>query len=349
MMSTRRLTLIHGKILSRVFAAALSATLVFGAYGQDRLPPSFPANPSTWNSDEREQAGLFVDAQVNRLLTGEESAISKGRSSLVEALTFPGGADQYISQLSEVIADRLGPLMETQDLMIRVNAIIVCTYLKHPDALAPIEAGLKDPNAGVRYNAANAMANLLADGQLSNNERNAALQTLENLAADEQDTFVMQPMLDALDQTRDDVLVLRVLNDRVAWHVGKPAESYEAERETLQKVYIRITTNPSPDPSLINELARVSVRYMRLASQQLADGAVAADRNRSHIDIVDLAATALRAAHTERAAPGRPPENPGRLGAQGNWAGVAGIAGEWVEVLKAPPFGFADADLSVEP
>lgn len=349
MMSTLRLTPIRGKFLSRVFAAILMAAPVVGVTAQDRLSPGFSANPSIWNADQRGQAEAFVQTQINTIMIGEESAISRGKTSLVEALTFPGGTELYISQLSEIIAADLEPLVASDILIVRVNAMIICTYLKHPDALVPIEKGLKDANAGVRYPAANAMANLLNGGKLANNERAAALKTLEDLTVQEQDVFVVQPMLDALAQTQDNELVLKVLNERVKFHAGRPAVSYAAEATTLQIIYTRIYTNTNPPADVVKDLAKVSGRYMKLTAQQLLDGKVSAERNRSHKNIINVAATALRATHDNLAAPGRPPEQPDRAISNENWQRVVGIADEWIEVLKLPPYGFDAADLVVAP
>ena len=345
MMSIRRLPLTPGRTLRCLSVAAVSTILVCPAVvGQDRLGPAFPANPASWNADQRAEAELFVSVQLSKVLSGEESEISEGKTALVEALTFPGGTERYISQLSESIAGGMEPLMASPELMVRVNAIFVCTYLDHANALGPIETGLKDDNAGVRYHAANAMANLLAGERLTGNERTAALKVLVDTTVLEEDVYVVQPMLDALIRTEDDALVLQVLNDRVARHIGQPHKIFDGEVRALQTVYTRIITNPNPPSALVRELAKVSVRYMRLVAEQLAAGQVPADRERSHVNMINVAATALRAAHENLAAPGFPPANPNPA----NPAGVRGIANDWVEVLLKPPFGYTADDLSIE-
>ncbi|MEL7086966.1 MAG: HEAT repeat domain-containing protein, partial [Planctomycetota bacterium] len=324
-------------ILNRILAVLIFNTSASVAFAQDRLDPGFSANPAIWNADEREQAQTFVQTQIERVMTGEESAISRGRAALVEALTFPGGTDLYVSQLSETIAQNLAPAMAADDLIVRVNAMVICTYVDHPDALPAIENGLKDPNAGVRYPAANAIANLLAGDGLTNSQRRDALNTLKDLATREQDAFVVKPMLDALAQTQDNALVLDVLNDRVQLHAAQPSVVYDAEANTLQVVYTRIYTVTNPPADVVRDLAKVSARYLKLTAGQLAENSIPGDRNRSLKNIMNIAATALRATHEGLAAPGRAPDRPDPAIQQENWQRVVNIADEWVGVLQLPP------------
>lgn len=346
---SQRLNDVRGLGSTAVLSLVLTAALVPNVSAQDRLGPAFPANPSVWTSDERSQARAFVQTQINSILTEEESAISDGRTALVEALKFPGATELYISQLSELVAASMGPLMDSQNLMVRMNAMIICTYLNHSSVSVPIEQGLKDENAGVRYPAANAMASLLTGDSLVGNERDEVLILLEELAVKEQDPFVVKPLLDALVQTEDNALVLRVLDQRVALHAAQPTVNYDAESNTLQVIYTRIYTETTPSIDVVKELAKVSSRYMKLSAQQLLNGEISAERNRSHKNIINVAATALRATREGLAAPGRAPEAPGRPLEQDNWARVASIADEWIEVLKLPPYGFSEAALSVKP
>lgn len=344
MMSSPRLTR-SGKSAFGWFAACLvAACLVTGqSAAQDRLPPGFGANPDAWTAEERAAATAFVDQQIALILSGEETQIAVGKETLLRELTAPGQTDRFLGQFSELVAGKLGPVVASEQLIVRINGIYICANLKHPDVLGPIEKGLTDDSAGVRYHAANAARQLLAGDVLTGRQADRLLDELEALAIKENNVFVVQPMLEALSQANNDLRVLKVLNARVAWHAANPAESYDAEADTLQAVYTRLFTAPTRQPAEVKELARASARYMLLTGQQMAAEDVPVDRNRSHKKCIEVAASALPFAYDALGVTGIAPSPPD----PNNPPAVVNIATEWMAILRTPSFGFTDEELTV--
>ncbi|MEO1235262.1 MAG: hypothetical protein AAFX76_00595, partial [Planctomycetota bacterium] len=93
-------------------------------------------------------------------------------------------------------------------------------------------------------------------------------------------------------------------------------------------------------------LARVSARYLKLASQQLADGSVPEDRSRSHVETVRLTATVLEFSHNTLRASGLPPQGLDRLVDQRNWNGVLDIANDWTSILTQAPYNFSEQEIA---
>lgn len=345
MTSTRRWNTTRGLRL-----AALGGVLLVSqaAAGQDRLGPGFPANPAIWTDQQSAEAQAFVEAQLRLIQDGDETSISRGKTALVDALTFRNATPQYTSQLSETIARRLEPVLTADRQLVRINIMIICTHLVHPSALRPIESGLADPNAGVRYPAVTAISNILFNGELNKQQREQALDKLTGLAKQELDPFVTQALLNAIDQTQDDKLMLDVLGARVNLLFAQPVAAFDAETRILQAIFTRITTGSNPSIAQLRELMKVCGRYYWLAAKKLVDGNVPPDRVPGHNMMAEVAATGLAEAFRKTpGATGISPERPNIHIQRGNWGLVLRIALQWGEILKAPPYNFTDADLHV--
>jgi len=343
MMSNRRCSVLRGGVALGLLWLVSAGS----AWGQDRLDPGFFANDSLWTPQQRGVAINYVEAQIAAIQSGDLSATSRGRKSLVDALSASGATPRFVQQFSEVVVGQVDPLVDAETLSVRLNAMIICIELQHPDALAPIQRGLQDVSAGVRFAAAQAVNNLIASNELTGAQQEKLLTQLEALIVKEDEVYVVSPLLKAILQSQDNVRVLRVLNARADWHVGKPFASYEPERTTLQSVFSGLFTAPQRDPAEVKQLARASVRYMKLAADQLAAGEVPEGRIRSHTDMILVAASSLEFAHTELRARDRTPEKPDRLIPQQSWSRLVSISEAWIELLKADPIGLSEDDLKI--
>ncbi len=344
MMSNRRFCVTCGWLWCVLLALSSGS-----AMAQDRLDAGVLGNESFWSPADRQAIEGFVDRQLAAIQSGDEQAISQGRLSLTDPTRTPGVSERFLNQFAELIAGKLSPLMDAEDLKVRLNAMVVSMSLPHPDAMPAIEIGLRDPSAGVRYPAARAIEALLASGQLDTAQTVDALDTIQTLIVDEDDVHVAQPLFEAmLASPNDSDKVLQVLNERLARHIEQPEASFTPESTALQAVYSRLITAPQRPRDQVRELARASTRCMLLAAQQLASGDVPENANISHQDIIRVAAVALEFAHGEVQSRELAPPSPNRALTQSNWDSIVRIADNWVEVLKADPFNFSDAQLTIE-
>lgn len=332
-----------------IFLSGVLLCLSVSAMGQNRLEPGVLANPNFWSPEERQRIETYVDRQIAAILNGDdESAVSGGRDGLIDPVNTSGVTERFVEQFAELVVSKLGPLMDAEALIVRLNAMVVCMNLTHPDALKVIEKGLADDSAGVRYPAAKALEAQLASGKLGGNQTNQVLTMLEKMIGRENDVHVVQPLLDAmLAAPNNSSKVMAVLAERLDRHADRPEASYEPERNALQAVYTRLFTAPTRPEAQVKELALLSGRYMVLASQQLAAASVPAERDDSHQDIILVAASTLEFAHDNLQSREVPPPSPADAIRSENWNALVGIAQDWVTILKADPFNFTDADLKV--
>lgn len=343
MMSNRRRPLFWTAL-----AAGLMCCLSVSALSQSRLAPGFLANPNFWSPQEREQAEAYVDLQLQSILTAEEIAVSSGRDGLINPATTAGASERFVSQFSELVAGQLMPLMDSEALIVRLNAMVISMNLADPNALPVIEKGLADESAGVRYPAAKALEALLGSGKLAANQTAAVMDRLEQRVGQEEEVHVVQPLLDAMLAAPDNTAaVLDVLEQRLTWHAEHPNESYGPEANALQAVNTRLVIASVRPPAQIKQIAKLGGRFMLLAAQQLLDGKVPAEANTGHQDVIRVAHSALEFAHDNQNSNELVPPSPNDALRQANWAGVVGIAKDWSGVLKANPFNFTDADLQV--
>jgi len=344
MMSNRRFS-----TFSAWLACGLLLLTSSSAVGQDRLDAGVLGNDSFWSPAERQAIEGFVDRQLAAIQSGEEEAINLGRNGLTDPTRAPGVTDRFIEQFAGLIAGKLSPLMDSTSLKVRLNAMVVGMSLPHPDAVGAIENGLDDPSAGVRYPAARAMEGLIASGQLSAAQTQAALGNIQRLIVTENDMHVVQPLFEAMLAAPDNNgQVLEVLNARLSRHVDQPEASFAPESTALQAVYSRLITAQQRSRADVRELARASTRHMLLSAQQLASGEVPEANGAGHLDVIRVAAVALEFAHGELQSRELAPPSPARNLAQSNWESIVRIGEGWVNVLKAEPFNYADTDLNIE-
>lgn len=343
MMSNRRLSTISGWL-----TCGLLLMFSLSAVGQDRLDAGVLGNPDFWSPAERQAIEGFVDQQLAAIQSGDEAAIDLGRTNLTDPTRTPGVDPRFLSQFSELVSGKVGPLMELELLKVRVNAMVVCMSLPHPAGLGAMDQGLRDESAGVRYPAARAIEGLLASGQLNAAQSQEVLGNIQELIVAEDDVYVVQALFEAMLAVSDNNdKVLEVLNARLPRHADKPEASFAPESTALQAIYSRLITAQERPTDQVRELARASTRYFLLSAQQLASGEVSEGSSTGHLDIIRVAAVALEFSHGEVQSRELAPLSPARAFTTQSWESIVRIGENWVTVLKADPFNYSDAELDV--
>ncbi len=324
----------------------LWAVAVLPAAGQDRLDPSLYNNSDLWSPSQRQQVAAFIDQQIAQIQSSDEQAIDQGKARLNAELTLQNANERFIAQLSELTAERLAPLVKDEDVKVRINAMIVLGNARTARALDLVLAGLADDNAGVRYLASKAMEALLRSGRLPDAERTRALDQLSQILVDEGEIFVVGPMLEALVQARDNLRVLSVLNQRVAWHAARPAVVYGPESSTFREIFTSLFVGANRPPSELRELARASARYVLLIAQQevAKSGRIQADASR--LELLNIAVRALEVAHTDlRVSDPLPPVS--SAVETRDWPRLVTAGQTWIDLLQSAPFNFDEQAVSV--
>ena len=327
-------------------ALVLGLCLACSAAGQERLDPSFYSNSNLWNNQERQQVTRFVQQAVEQMQAGDEDSIAQGKNKLNAELTVPGANERFISQFSEIVAQSLRPLVDAQDVKVRINTMIVSANLRTPQALELVLNGLADDNAGVRYLASKAMEGLLLNGRLPDAERARALDRLGEIIVNEGEVFVARPMLEALVQANANARVLSVLNRRIPLHAKRPNAEYGPEASTFRELFSSLFVNKSRPPAELRELARASGRYLLLIARQEQESPGRAEADPSRVELLRIAVRALELAHTDlRAGSALPPAN--RAVETRDWSGLVEAGEAWQEMLQEGPFNFEAQQVSV--
>ncbi len=300
----------------------------------------------TWGDDQKTAVSQYLQSHVNRMLAGEEPAIQQGRDGIMKPFQTAGVSESFIRQYCQAVAHELKPAMESPTLQVRVNAMLICGRLPNDAALEPITTGIQDKNAGVRYLAAIALTRLIAQDLIQDEPLNQILGTVGQQLAVEESSHVASPLFKVLvDASAFDTL-LATLNTRLSWHVEHPAVGFSPEAQALQDTYTKFFSGAGT-PSQCKALARASVRYMRLAAQQLAAESV--NDPASNVATLRVTQTALAFLRERFKSSEREPSGfTGALAAK-KWDKIIKIADRWSDLLQAAPIGMDPAQLQITP
>ena len=306
------------------------------AWGQTAgaLSPALVAETGTWNDAQAEQASTYLRDQVQSLLSGEEESIERAREAVLAPFGTAGVSEAFIRQYARAISREIAPATKADALQVRVNAMILAGRLPDPSAMDPVAVGLQDEDAGVRYLAAVGLNGLIARNLLADNQRGPVLQLVDRQLADEHNSFVAAPMFKALLDLGAIDPLLKSLNKRVSWHVGRANAGFGPEADALRGLYAQMFGGDG-NAEQVKQLGRASVRYLRLAAQQLQAGNVA--DTESHIEIIRVGQTALTFVR-ERIKSAEPvPPNVVTPITQERWTDIVEIADRWSAPASGPP------------
>ncbi len=339
--------------LRRVPLAAVAWCLLLtavagGANAQnDRIDPALIGKNGLWTAEEREAVQAFVNQHVDSLLGGEEGPMTNARDSLIRPFETAGATELFKRQLTTMIAERLAPAMDAEQVKVRINAAVVCERFTSVDGLPLIVKGLKDASSGVRYPSGKAVSSLLRNAEVAPGQQQDVLDLLEARIDVEDDPFIVDPLLEAMLVAGGPGRTIAALNRRVDWHIARPEAGFDPERKSMFAIYERLAISPNPDPAVVREMARAAGRIFLLAAQQLNQGVVPKPIERSHVEMIKMAQLALRFAHQNLRAPQRLPGDVEQIVNFGDWGKTLGIAREWIEILGQAPYNFTPEELEV--
>lgn len=361
-------------------ALALVALVLSGALpadAQERIPQETITRTGVMNDSDNQALSAFLNRWVGVLESANtnpdvaDDAISEARDRLISPVRTPGVTDLFKFSYSRATSKKLLPLLKSERLVIRLNAMIIATRLTDESVLDLGLAGLKDEAPSVRYWAATSIGTLAkavnsaGKDVLPTKTKLQVLRDLGDMGAEEESAEVLQKVLEAMagmDLPSAPKRVMDLLSDRLKYHVNRPYEPYLAETGGLFAVFKRLldqSVRSTVDPADVRTLAGLSQRYMNLISKNLAEAKELAKAEGSenpinpqleadHGAMLDLCDKALQFSHDQLKSPERMPESISSMIQFDQWDKINKIAvAEWGAVLLKPPFSFTPADLAI--
>ncbi len=293
-----------------------------------------------------------AEALVQTLVEGTPAEVAGAREQLSGLVN---GSDA--GRRAEV-ARLLVAATRSERVLTRLNAMLVTGDLASaglPASLtlatgsAQSASGFRDPSPGVRYWAARAVSQYLANAQPQDGK--PLLNALMQAASAEPSAPVAREMVRAMAgidvaQTADQITA--TLNARVALHADpaqpQPLSPARLGLQLVQDRLIQRLGSGEKVPDALGELGVAAARMMRVAVEDLQGGAIEAgsELSNDHASLLKDADQRLRFVYdvrnTATANPLPQPPDPGTAIEAGDWAKLARTVTTWETVLQAPPF-----------
>lgn len=343
-------------LLTVVLAAVPAMTCSVTLAQSSGLSTEVVMSSVSLSSNQQNQVNEYVTNGMDKLLSGEPSAISEGRQRLLDPFTLPGVTELFLAAYSPAISRELisREVLNQDNPLVRTNAMIVASRLSDGGVVLLIQQGLKDKAASVRYWAAAAAGN--TGSRLNTGDQKAILRALNNSWEKEASISVLEKILvamDALNTPEAAQQLLLVLNHRVDIHAADPSLPINAELEGLQGVTVRTFTeltgqNHQVSDEMLRQLVVVLFRYLDLSTgllEKSADVEHAQDLRRLTLiagNFLPRLAPRLTADPKAAALPRGQvdPEKPNatRL-----------VVEEWRSALSSGKYGISRGQLAIEP
>ncbi len=296
----------------------------------------------------------YLDDKTQALTEGNPDEVVQARQELIEPLAWAGGTDIFHLAYSAAASHRLTQAVNSDQLHVRLNAMIVVSSLHDPGVVRLIQKGLADPSPAIRYWAGKAV-DVGVTSRLSVREQQILLKALTDAMLKEKSERVLQRLLVGLvglDIPEAAMKLLDGLNTRVDLHALNPNLPLGAALEGLRKLFVKTVQAKSEGREIpvgtIREMALVAFRYMTLSATLLDMNRVSQESNTYYQDMIKLADAML--GWTARQMPPEdgllPMSIKSEVSTQ-DWPLIRLRSEEWKRVLMKAPFNFGPVDLIV--
>lgn len=339
----------------------LAAVMAPRALAQPTIPPELRQTSSALTAAEDRLVRDFIAAAIADLTADDPAQVMDARRRLIDPLTLPNTSEIFAQAYSSHLKLQLPPALSHPRLIVRLNAVIVASYLTDRTAIELLAVPLADEAPAVRYRAAKAVGMIVTRARISSaadrvaTERQA-LQLLMTHSKQETAPEAWQPLLESLSVLRIPearLALLDALNRRVDEHARRPGMPLVAEHTGLINVYRGVVEQSlQPDGiemAIVAALARTTCRYMVLSARTLSqvpdlDDAIEAQ----HREMITAADTVLRWLMRDhlKLAVTLPPAVAPKV-RDGLWAEIRLDADRWQALLGESRLGLTAADLEV--
>lgn len=220
------------------------------------------------------------------------------------------------SVLTEKIATKIAPVIKSQFLPARLNALIVASETPHSAVGEMIVPGLKDESPAVRYWAAKACASVMAtrpggNVPFDNATQQQILDTITATAPKEASDSVLDQMFQALASltigpARE--ALFGILAQRVGAHMPQANLGLLADVAALNKLHQKLVldvANARAVDQPLRDLTAVTAKFLQIASRDIAAGKADAALKPVLESVVDTAQKIFTLS-TNQLAPGMP-------------------------------------------
>ena len=326
----------------------LLASAGLPAFGQDRIPVEIIVAEEL-SDDQQETITGYVDHWCQRLNGGEDAEVTLARRRLAEPLNQGRATEAFLRAYTEPVQPCLDEAVQSDRMIVRLNAMIVTTDMTGETALPLIRQGVQDENAAVRYWAVKAVRTISTQRSWPSEQERQLLDFLtESLRGEQAGAVVQQLMLSIteLDLAEAPGRTLEALNRRIAAHRANPGRAVQAEQAGLRQLFRKLMGGDAGNQTL-RQLGRTAYLYMRVAVTQLQAGNVPEQHRDGYTSLVLLADHIMRNTHDALNGTQNLPDPIQSLVQQQQWQQLMVRVDRWQTIMKNPPFNFTDNNLAL--
>ena len=326
-----------------------------------RILPQNIIRAEQLNGDQMQVMREYVDARMADLISGESERVSDAREGLLQPLNKDNelATVVFYDAYSTLIRDRMGPAIGHNDVLVRMNAMMVLGGTTDVAGLQMVMAGLGDENVGVQRWAMQGVQNRAA---WWSSERGANPLEVRN-AIEQADTYltrnpgthpiVVSPAMEMFFEVNSPLsrsTLMQQLNARVALHAADPNLSYSGEQEAVRLYTGEIALANQFDRAASRGVAQACFRHSLQIARQLQADAV---NNANTPSAVDMLTKSLRGLELINAGAGR--RAPGNQGVaitewipDREWDQVVELLEDsWGPILSAAPFNLTEQEIEI--
>lgn len=304
------------------------------------LPQSVVTTKVPLSSTQKEVVDNYVDYWTQALIREQETRVPAAAMELYRPLKDANASaifsGDYAAAVSLALEQAVAP---DQQVVTRMNAMIILRTIAAPRVEVCLSAGLSDENPGVRYLAAMALGAIGDRSELTDEQHQALFAALKVALRSEEDQLVagqmLVGMLGLLELPAARVELADGLNRRVEVRAENPNLAVDADLKALTELFRHLLRS---DQKMPDELARAAFRIISASATALdeqADLGVNRGMVKQYRELILLADNVLREVVAAEGKPERAALENALL--NGRYEVVVLQVGVWRELLVRPP------------
>jgi len=339
--------------------ACLSLLVATSAAAQPNISQSTATASAPLTTAQVAAIDNFIGHWLDQLAQTQTTAgISQARNQVIGQITLPGSSDAFRAQYVQSLVNQLGPMLNGQPLVVRLNAMIILSRTQQRGVLGLARQGLQDPSSVIRYWAAKTIEEVMANQgndapPLANQLRANLLTALQQAAQAESQPATLAQIFSAMAALGEVSRVIQSLDNRLASHLDDPDALLLPERRAMEQLYIQLVRTIAEQglasvEQEMRELSRVALLYLNVASTQLAEaGSMSSDLIDDKRAMVEQADLILRWAVQQLGQAGVVPPPIRNAVQTRDWGAIVAQLDFWRRELTGSPFLFQPSELEL--
>lgn len=327
-------------------------------------------NAESLTDAHRKSIETHVKYWVDQMVEGSPAAVAEAKDELASMLE--GNASKaFRDAYSGALGAALPAAAQHERVQVRLSAMIAASGATTGAVAEVCNRGLADPNVGVRYQAAKAVADVLErriraePPPFNNAQQQALLATLAKMMPAEESELVFEQMGRAISNLTIPAAFdesLRLLDNRLRWLRAHPEEPPRAAQEMLRNLRLQLVEREVMAQNVrgpMLQLTAAAGRYLRLLAERIAIGQISEASQLVWGELIEAVEADIFKPAVERFAPdvaGQGPSLTSRV-RRGQWdaSDMGADIAKWVGVddkpglLTTSAIGIPVADLALPP